>query len=179
MSSKPHKHLSDMPVGPDHAMEEKLAWAHFLFDSLGQKMKSDEVISGLLSDYETKIQATWQKMEEHGVVDECRRCAMQDGGSCCGQGIENKFDIITLLVNMLLDVGLPAKPWDPTGCWFLGPEGCLLKARHVICVNFICKRLHAAVSKEGIHKVQMAMQAETDASFLLEEYIKSWLIKHE
>ncbi len=179
MPFQSEKKIIDMPVGPGHDMEEKLSWATFIFDSLGNEMKNDPTISRLLNDYREKIRETWRTMKEYGVVEECTRCALQDGGSCCGQGIENKFDVVTLLVNLLLGVNLPRKPWDPTGCWFLGPRGCLLEARHVICVNFICKRLYASVSGKGIMEVQKAMQAETDTAFVLEEYLKGWLIRHE
>ncbi len=179
MPSLTAQKLQDMPLGPDHPMDEKLSWAHLLHDSFGEEMKRDQVIRRLLHEYHETINASWQAMREHGVADECTRCALQDGGSCCGQGIENKFDVITLLVNLLSGVSLPVKPWDPTGCWFLGEKGCLLLARHVICINFICKRLYAAVPSRNIQLVQKAMQAETDAGFILEEYLKGWLIKYE
>ena len=142
-------------------------------------MKKDKIIRDLLREYHEKIHESWQAMKKHGIAEECTICALQDGGSCCGQGIENKFDVVTLLVNLLSGVRLPARPWDPTGCWFLGEKGCLLVARHVICVNFICKRLYAAVPSEKIQMVQKAMQAETDAGFILEEYLKGWLTGHE
>lgn len=171
--------LQNMPLGPNHPMEKKLSWAHLLYDSLGEKIKKDQAICSLLHEYHKTIHASWQAMKRYGVVEECTRCALQDGGSCCGQGIENKFDIITLLINLLSGVSLPAKPWDLTGCWFLGEKGCLLVARHVICVNFVCKRLYAAIPSEKIQLVQKAMQAETDAGFILEEYLKGWLIRHE
>ncbi len=178
MPENANRNLSKMPLGPNHNIEDKLSWARYLFNRFGKKMKKDKIISRMLNQYRSRVNATWDAMQRFGIVEECTRCAIQDGGSCCGQGIENKFDVITLLINLLLDTHLPEKPWDPTGCWFLGKEGCLLTARHVICVNFICKRLYAAVSEEKIRSVQTAMQAETDAGFLLEEYIKSWLARN-
>ncbi len=174
-----YKDLKDIPIGPGYPIKEKLQWARVIFQQVGMQMKEDRVIAGLLADYDRKIDASWQAMWKNGVVEECTICAVQDGGSCCGQGIENKFDVVNLLVNLLFGVSLPDQPWDHTGCWFLGPKGCLLKARHVICVNFMCKRLYAAVPAERLQRVQMAMQAETDAAFMLEEYIKSWLIRYE
>jgi hypothetical protein len=170
--------LSQMPLGPGHSIEDKLKWAHSLYAGFGADLKNERIISDMLENYRKNINSTWKAMEESGIIEECTRCAVQDGGSCCGQGIENKFDVITLLVNLLLGTRLPEQPWDPTGCWFLGEKGCLLTARHVICVNFMCKRLYAVVPVEKIRLVQSAMQAETDAGFLLEEYIKSWLAKN-
>jgi hypothetical protein len=131
-----------------------------------------------MKEYQKSIERNWVVMHETGIVEECTSCALQDGGSCCGSGIENKFDVVNLLINLLLGVKLPQKPWDPTGCWFLGKRGCLIRARHVICVNFMCRRLYDRLSSEDIRKVQYAMQEETERAFLLEEYIKSWLAKN-
>ncbi len=167
-----------MPVGPDHSMEKKLAWAHRLFETYSTRMLSDDTISSLMKDYKESIRNNWNVMAESGVVDECTECAVHDGGSCCGSGIEHKFDVVNLLINLLLGVRLPSRPWDPAGCWFLGEKGCLIIARHVICVNFICRRLYDRISPENIRRVQRAMQEETERAFVLEEYIKGWLGTH-
>jgi hypothetical protein len=168
----------DIPIGPYHPIEKKLRWAHILYGEIGQKIKDDKVIAPLLRDYENKIKETWTVMNESGVVSECTRCAVQDGGSCCARGIEDKFDVIMLLLNLVFGRELPARPWDPSGCWFLGERGCLLFARHVICVNFMCIRLYDSLSVASIQRVQRAMQEETSSGFLLEERLKSWLARY-
>ena len=170
--------LKDIPVGPDHPMPEKLKWAKLVYDACSQKLLEEPVVRSLLSDYKDSIQENWKVMKDTGVVAECTRCAMQDGGSCCGSGIENKFDVINLLINLLMGVELPSEPWDPTGCWFLGEKGCRIVARHVICVNFMCRRLYDALSPEKVKAVQEAMQRETENGFMLEEYLKTWLARH-
>ncbi len=168
-----------IPMGTDHPIEVKLKWAHLLFDNCSEELLSDTTVVRLLEEYKESIASNWEKMAETGVVDECTRCAIQDGGSCCGSGIENKFDVVNLLINLLLGVKLPSRPWDSTGCWFLGEKGCLITARHVICVNFMCRRLYDRLSPEAIKKVQHAMQEETERAFILEEYIKMWLARNE
>ncbi len=170
--------ISKIPFGADHAFDCKLRWAKRLYDSIGKQLLSDTHVSNLLKKYKECIYKTWEAMQKAGVVRECTRCALQDGGSCCGSGIENKFDVINLLINLLYGVNIPEKPFDPTGCWFLGENGCLIFARHVICVNFMCKRLYSVLNEEDIKKVQKAMEKETEAAFILEEYIKVWLLKN-
>jgi hypothetical protein len=70
---------------------------------------------------------------------------------------------------------LPSEPWDETGCWFLGKRGCGIFARHVICVNYICKRLYSKLEKSGLRSLQEKIILETDSGFALEESIKKWL----
>ncbi len=167
-----------IPLGQDHPIEEKLRWARLLYEEIGKELGNDLIFKGLLEDYKKRIDNTWIAMKESGVVKECTLCATVDGGSCCGAGIENKFDCIELLINLFLNIDFPDSPFDPTGCFFLGERGCLLKARHVICVNFMCKRLYSQITEEKIKMVQRAMEKETEAAFILEEYIKHWLARH-
>ncbi len=170
--------FTKIPVGPDHPMEKKIKWAKRIYNTFGSRLLEDETVRSLLKKYERSIDNNWKVMEQTGVVEECTRCALEDGGSCCGSGIENKFDVVNLLINLLMKVSLPKGPWDPTGCWFLGERGCLIKARHVICVNFICRRLYDRLDKEAIRRVQNAMQQETEYGFMLEEYLKIWLARN-
>ncbi len=172
------KDFDKIPLGPDHPIEKKIKWAKRIYSEYSHHLLQDKTICALLEKYRQSIEENWQVMADTGVVKECTSCALQDGGSCCGSGIENKFDVVNLLINLLMGVELPSQPWDPTGCWFLGEKGCLITARHVICVNFICKRLYDALDSQSIHRVQAAMQKETENAFLLEEYLKVWLAKN-
>ena len=167
-----------IPVGPDHPIEKKIQWAQLIYDACSSHLLEDKTIRSLLKKYQNSIEENWQTMADTGVVKECTLCALEDGGSCCGSGIENKFDVVNLLINLLMGIRLPSVPLDPTGCWFLGEKGCRIKARHVICVNFICKRLYDALGQEEIKKVQKAMEKETENAFILEEYLKLWLAKN-
>ncbi len=170
--------FTKIPVGPDHPIEKKIKWARRIYNALGSRLLEDQTVRSLLKKYIRSIDDNRKVMEQTGVVEECTRCALEDGGSCCGSGIENKFDVVNLLINLLMQVNLPQSPWDPTGCWFLGERGCLIKARHVICVNFMCRRLYDRLDKEAIRIVQNAMQQETECGFMLEEYLKVWLARN-
>ncbi len=162
-------------VGPDHPIQDKISCAKGLFEAHGKDLLSHREIKTLLGRYAKAIEETWAVMRDTGVVDVCTQCAIEDGGSCCGNGIEDKFDVALLLINLLLGEHLPEAPWDDSGCWFLGPKGCTIKARHTICVNYLCKRLTETLPRENIHKLQAAIVAETDLGFLLEERIKGYL----
>ena len=168
--------MADCPLlltGPYHSIEAKLYNTQQIFETAGEELAGCQGIVELLGRYRSAVRDSWQAMEVHGVVRECTDCAVNGGGSCCGCGIEDKFDVVLLVINMLLDAGLPQHRQDPSGCWFLGEKGCCLVARHVICINYMCRRLYENLDKQGIHAVQQAMGRETDLLFMLEERIKA------
>ncbi len=163
-------------MGVDFPIEEKIARASGIYARLGRRLLEDETIMRLLKDYRLAIDTSWETMRGVGIVRECTVCAVEDGGSCCGKGIEDKFDVVLLLVNLLMGCRLPKVRFSSDGCWFLGEKGCTIIARHVICVNYLCKRLYRKIALEQIQRVQWAMAQETDLAFLLEERIKEWLL---
>ncbi len=166
-----------LPLGPDHPIESKIRWAQELYDAYGNRLLSDSRLSALLRTYQRAIEETWQVMVETGVVAECTDCAVKDGGSCCGAGIEDKFDTVSLLVNLLMGSPLPRERMDPTGCFFLGERGCTIQARQVICINYICRRLEARIDPSGLQRLHRMIAQEADAAFVVEEYIKSWFAR--
>ena len=160
-------------------MGDKINCARELHARYGRALLRDSRVRVLLEAYGRAAKDTSDEMARSGVSEICRRCAVDEGGSCCGNGIENRFDAVLLLINLLLGCEFPEHPADPTGCWFLGEKGCTIRARHVICVNYLCRRLTAEVGREDIQMLQMKMAMETDAGFMLEEAIKQWLLKQE
>jgi len=162
-------------IGTNYPILKKIGCAETIFDAYGMELSSDRELKSLLEVYRRSIQQSWMQMEEIGVVAECTDCAINDGGSCCGRGIEDHFDVVLLLINLLMGCQLPLFPWDETGCWFLGERGCRIVARHVICVNYICRRLYDKLDDRGLRLLQQKMMKETDAGFALEEAIKKWL----
>ncbi len=163
-------------IGPGYPIEAKIQNARDIFQHAEGELRAISGVERLLEDYRHAVDQSWQAMDAHGVVAECTDCAVNDGGSCCGKGIEDKFDSVLLLINLLLGCDLPDERLDPDGCWFLGEKGCVITARHVICINYMCKRLYRALDTADIHAVQQAMGHETDLVFMLEQRLKAWLL---
>ncbi len=107
-----------------------------------------------------------------GVVAECKKCEEEEGGSCCGAGIEDKYEPVLLLINHLLGPFLPTEAPSKNDCYFLGEKGCLLTARHVLCVNYICEKLQKKLTMEELVGLQNCAGEELDTLFLLHEAIK-------
>lgn len=156
------------------SIDYKIELAYQLQANFGQELLQDKEIRGQLLHLDQNIESTWKEMASVGVVRECRDCAVKEG-SCCGTGMENSYDEVLLLINLLLGRTLPRQAYDTTSCYFLGENGCLLRAREVICVNYLCGRIYRSIQKEKLIQLQRIAGNELKSLFLLEEYIKKRL----
>lgn len=166
-------------LNPDNSVsrsvEEKIAWAETCYEEKGGLFFRDEKIVTLLGRLKGAVRASCTAMAVAGVADECRTCAEREGGSCCGAGLENKYDGTLLLINLLLGIQLPKRRSDPSSCLFLGPDGCLLIARQVICVNYLCKKIENRINPSKIALLREREGVELECLFLLKEHIKEKL----
>ena len=108
-----------------------------------------------------------------GLAQVCRRCDEQEGGSCCGAGIEERYTPHLLFINLLLGVELPDVRRSKESCHFLGERGCLLAARDIICINYLCARLLKEIPKEKLFLLQQTTGREMDALFVLHDRIRN------
>lgn len=153
-------------------IEEKIAWAENCYNKSDSQFFKDRTIIDLLDRLKKAIQTSHEEMTAAGIVDLCRECERNEGGSCCGAGLENKYDGWLLLINLLLNVKLPKKRHDPESCFFLGETGCLLLARHVICVNYVCNKIADRIDPQAIKALREKEGEELNTLFLLNENVK-------
>lgn len=163
----------DIPV--DRPIEEKISWAHNCLDRCKDTLLNDKKTASLLKRFREASAEGLKEMVEIGLVEECRRCEEEEGGACCGAGIENRYSGTLLLINLLLGVELPDSAPDPKSCFFLGPGGCSLRARHVICVNYICRKITDSIPEQMINDLREMEGEALDMLFILNEQIKSVL----
>jgi hypothetical protein len=116
--------------------------------------------------------STQRAMARAGIVKECGDCAVNGEGTCCGVRTGYKYGCVLLLINLLMGRILPPAPADTHLCHFLTKQGCALRARHVICVNFVCQRLRDVLPHDSLYNVQDIAGGEIDTLFVLEECIK-------
>ena len=153
-------------------IQEKIEQAHNLLETCGSSLIEDPQIHALLSKLRDCIENTNQSMVTLGVVVECKNCEEREGGSCCGSGIENKYDAVLLLINLLLGFSLENEEPSGNSCYFLGEKGCKLTARHVLCVNYMCQKLQKKLAREQLISLQTCAGEELDTLFILHEAIK-------
>jgi hypothetical protein len=151
---------------------EKIEQAHDLYGACGDFLRQNPSIATLLNKLRECIKNTKDSMLKLGVVAECKHCEEQEGGSCCGTGIENKYDVELLLVNLLLEAPLRGQQSSQNSCYFLGEKGCKLTARHVLCVNYICEKIQKKLTREELIELQTCAGEELDTLFILHEALK-------
>ncbi|MBN1847454.1 MAG: hypothetical protein JW932_02615 [Deltaproteobacteria bacterium] len=159
----------------DHPVEEKIQWARHYYQLFKDFLLRDEAVHALLNQFEKAARLSREAMEAAGIMDECRVCEEDEGGSCCGAGLENKYSAVLLLTNLLLGRQLPEKRFDPKGCFFLGRTGCSLLARHVICVNYLCKKIIDGIPSNVIADLREKEGTELQILFRIHERIKDQL----
>ena len=167
--------MSIKGVSLSSSIEEKTAWAETCYRGFREQLLRDKTTVDFLRRQRKATHASYLMMKKAGIVDICRECERNEGGSCCGAGLENRYDGWLLLINLLLDSRLPKERYDPPSCFFLGATGCLLRARHVICVNYICKKITDRIDQNRINALREKEGEELNILFLLNEHIKQVL----
>ncbi len=160
------------PVPSNRPVKEKIAWAESCFEESGLLFLKEQEIVGLLSQFKSASKVSRQQMDASGVVALCRECDQEEGGSCCGKGLEDRYDAWLLLINRLLGVEFPRERQQADGCFFLGEKGCLLIARHVICINYVCKKITDNIHPSIINDLREVEGREINSLFMLNEQVK-------
>ncbi len=153
-------------------IEEKIEWADLAYQTHGRKILENKAIVEFLKKLKDAIPASHSEMLKTGIVELCRQCEQDEGGSCCGYGLENRYDGWVLLMNRLLGVPLPKTRRDPKSCFFLGEKGCVLLARHVICINYICRKISDRIDPQKILALREKEGTEINLVFLFHERLK-------
>lgn len=156
-------------VSLESPIEERVTWAEDCFMSFGNRVLGDQTIRHLLEKLEQALRDSHRWLAETGILEMCRECDSREGGSCCGAGLEKHYGGILLLINLLLGVQLPHKSMGPSSCYFLSPSGCLLLARHVICVNYLCTKITGHIDPRDLSALREKEGVELNCLFHLNE----------
>ena len=169
--------MTETQISFSSPIEEKIACVRRWYEKFGEALLRDREIAGLLDKVREAAAASREEMARSCIIEICRQCDREEGGSCCGAGIENKYDAWLLLINRLLGVHLPEERRRPDACYLSGENGCLLVARHIICINYLCKRVTDQIDPHRIAILREKEGAEVMALFILHERIKTVLKK--
>ena len=156
-------------------IDEKIRAARELFEQWESRLRVHPDLCLGLAELLSKIDASRRAMRDRGVAQACAHCDREEGGSCCGAGIEDRYSPTMLLVNLLLGADLPAQRRIAGSCFFLAPLGCTLPAREIICINYLCTRLQKSIPAEDLHALQQVTGEEMEAIFAFHEALKKVL----
>ena len=164
--------LINTVISDERTIADQIRIALYLQETCGQSLMQDREVCALLGGVNLHIESTQNAMASTGIVEECADCAVNGEGTCCGVRTGYKYGSVLLLINLLLGRTLPPASTDTHLCHFLTKQGCALRARHVICVNFVCLRLRDILPHNLLCNVQDIAGGEINALFVLEECIK-------
>jgi hypothetical protein len=165
--------LKEPPL--EASIEEKIQWAELVWEAESASLLRNRETASMLERFRRAALASQREMRLSGAAEICRRCDQEEGGSCCGKGIEDHYSALLLLVNRLLGIPLPKSRPDPESCYFLAPDGCMLLARHVICVNYICRAVTERIDPARLSAMREKEGEELTTLFLLAERVRSAL----
>jgi len=157
------------------SIEDKMRTARQMYDSWSDQLKREPHIHQLIEKLERCLENSRAAMLELGIVEICKHCDEEEGGSCCGAGLENKFDTVLLLTNLLLGVSLPDGHRRPDSCYLLTDKGCRLKVRLVLCVDFLCPKILNTLSRGDLLRLQQVSGDELTTGFMLYDAVKKFL----
>lgn len=182
LSEQDRQHLMMRPTecfDQGLSIQDKVELAQNLYTLWGDALPKLTHISILLADLKRCIRVSREAMLDFGIIEICKHCDEEEGGSCCGAGMENKFDTFLLLVNLLLGVSLPEHHLRTDSCYLLTEKGCILKARLVLCIDFLCDKIVNTLSLEEHLGLQRISGEELVAAFRLYDGIKKFLREAE
>jgi hypothetical protein len=171
--------LSSSHISIDRPIEEKIQWAKHYYEAQKEALLGDSTLNKLLKDLNEAIYLSHLEMTQSGIDKVCKECDEKDGGSCCGAGLENQYSGVLLLINLLLGQTIPEQRLNPKGCFFLRAQGCSLFARHVICVNYLCKKIIHRIPSNTIVTLREKEGLELETLFITQERIKTMLRTHD
>ncbi len=131
-------------------------------------------LPGLLEDYQRTIRRTGELSGELGLPAMCTSCAARRE-VCCFRGVERRYDENLLFLNLLLGAPIPESRLQDDACWFCGPRGCLLVAKHSFCLNFYCQAVKEALGAEGLARLRRQVGRELMAQWELDRVLVPWL----
>jgi len=153
-------------------IEDRIKRAKELYLEHKNLFMNDPLIQGyLIKVMDTSISCSIA-MDDAGIINTCRICDTEEGGSCCAKGIDERYDETLLLINLLLGIDLPDCRPGKKDCFFLGKDGCSLKARHVLCVNYLCRRAEEEADPEKLMLLRDVEGVLLETIFHLHDRIK-------
>ena len=156
-------------------IEQEINRAKRLYARYAEALTNQDGLGALFEMYRKAIRKTQEVMKQLRVVETCSVCACDRSGSCCFQGVEEWYDHVLLLINLVLGRQIPEVRELPGACLFVGSRGCKLIARHSFCVNYLCPNLKDLTKTPPMETLLSASGDELFHGWELEKSIREWL----
>jgi hypothetical protein len=149
--------------------------AHRLHREFGDRLKVNQEIHENLSQLLHLQEEVTEAMRYMGMPELCTECGGRTAGGCCSAMMANETDSMLLLINLGAGFDVSPKRDDDYECCFLGPEGCSLKFKPFLCLNYLCRQIQTESSPEQLARLQGATSEFLGQILVLEELIRRQL----
>lgn len=127
----------------------------------------------LLEELKVSINNSNRMRFEIGMTKICADCGTHNN-SCCGSEIELKYSCELLIINLLYGIDLNFEPELKGMCYFLKKDGCILFARDVFCINFVCNDIREKISALDLKNLRELEGKCLNIQFEIEEFLKKF-----
>ncbi len=169
------RYLREKRPDPTRLIEEKIAVAEDLYRLWGESFLRDPDLPPLIEAYRRAVEVSNQAMGEAGTFRECYLCSVEDGQGCCKIGLENECTVLILLLNRLLGVNFPEEREVPGRCFFVGPLGCKILARPMLCRDYFCRRHYTKIPEKTMAWVTAVLNEELTLLYRLTSLLRARL----
>jgi hypothetical protein len=160
-------------------IENKIATALGFYAQHAGELFCHEPFLALLRAYRAAIEESGAAMRDLGVAGKCGECSGAGPGSCCSRGVEDWYDSVQLLVNLLMGCDLAETRPLAADCHFVGPQGCTLVARHYFCVHFLCPTLMEQLGHATTKRLLAVVGQELSIGSQLEQQLHHWMLSRK
>lgn len=155
-----------------HEPDEAIERAQALWEAYAERIRSDETAAIALERLAAAASGLQSKMRAARMDRICKACGEATGGGCCGASVARQVGPWLLLANRLLGHAPPTQEGDFTVCRYLGPSGCVLLIKPLICVKYDCREMLSSVDWRRLEQVREAREALFDAWLAVETRLR-------
>lgn len=150
---------------------KKIIYATILKEKIENIILRDRKLSRLLGELKDIIQKSRALRDAIGLSGICASCGSKNH-DCCGKGIELRYTVELLSLNLFFGINIPAEMRSPNSCYFLSEKGCILFVRDVFCINFICHKAKNVLSFDKLKRLWQVEGLEVERIFEVTEVLK-------
>ena len=151
--------------------DSKIREARRLFRLHGQSLLENPEVSESIRELNRLDEALQEVMRTMGMDEECAECGREFDGGCCSDEMASETYALLLLIAMLAGGEACEQEREELGCRFLGPDGCVLKFKPFICINYRCRKMVARHSSEDSARLEHTTSALLNQLVAVEELL--------
>ena len=153
----------------------KIENAHRLHREFGARLGANQEIQEHLKRLLHLQEKLTQVMRSMAIFELCGECGDRLAGGCCSAMMANETDSMLLLINLSAGCEVSPRRDDDYECCFLGPDGCSLKFKPFLCLNYLCRQIRGDSSREELACLQGATSGLLSQLVVVEELIRQQL----